>query len=279
MQKLLFLSVAAALIGCQHSQRCTQPRRSMSPFSTSQAGDAGNCHQSCDLTDACRRVQSKCQKACQTPSTLGSRKLGLGWKEVRVPVPKLKDRRPVCASRSCDSNGRCDSDRSRASRPCCDQPVAGRCNELPMRPMEPTPILTLPQPSANSQPQASQWHTIPNQTTAATSNRTSAAAGSLEQRTAVLENQVHEIHSMLQQRQAGRLPSTEYQVPGVPAQQRDVIMLPPPNWRTMDGVPPIPGSAIEQTSGSGSSPGTWRTATNPQIWPHSPQNIRRSVLR
>lgn len=275
MQKLLLLSVTAALIGCQHSQRCTQPRRSMSPFSSCRPNDTGNCRRSCDLTDACRSVQSKCQKVCQTPSTLGCRKLGLGWKEFRVPVPKLKNRKTACVSRSCDSNGRCVSDRSCASKPCCDQPAAGRCNELPMRPIAPTPILTLPQPSTNPQPQASQWRTMPNQTTAATSNRTPSAATSLEQRTAVLETQVHEIHSMLQQRQAGRVPSTEYQVPGVPAQQRDVIMLPPPNWRTMDGVPPIPGSGIEQTSASG----TWRTATNPQMWPHSPQNIRRSVLR
>ncbi len=36
---------------------------------------------------------------------------------------------------------------------------------------------------------------------------------------------------------------------GMQTPQKEVIMLPPPQWRTMDGVPPIPNSSIEQTSG------------------------------
>lgn len=283
MQKLLLFSLAVMLLGCQHAQRCTQPRRSTSPFSTCRVRDAGNCQQSaartgCDLTDACRRAQAKCQQVCPSPSTLRCKKLGLGWKEFRVPVPKLKDRRSFCATRSCSSNACCASDRPNPAKPCCDRSAADCCNELPMRPMDPTPILTLPQPGSGSNPQASQWHTMPNQTQPVSSNQ-SAAGAALEHRTAVLEGQIREIHTMLRQRQTGQLPSTEYQVPGVPAQQRDVIMLPPPGWRTMDGVPPIPDSNIEQTGAYRSSHGSWRTAANPQMWPHSPQNMQRRMLR
>jgi hypothetical protein len=75
---------------------------------------------------------------------------------------------------------------------------------------------------------------------------------------------VNQIHSMLQQRHATNQPTSGY-IERRPAQQKEVIMLPPPSWRTMDGVPPIPNSAIEQTGAYRSNSGTYRTAGSPQM--------------
>ena len=83
---------------------------------------------------------------------------------------------------------------------------------------------------------------------------------------------------MLEQRQATNLPTSRY-INRQPAQQKEVIMLPPPAWRTMDGVPPIPNSGIEQTGAYRSQTSTYRTAGNPQMWQHSPQNMQRSMYR
>jgi hypothetical protein len=283
MRTLILLTLVATLTGCQHAQKCTQTCRSTPAQPACKTRDSGSCCEQttnrprCDLTNACRSVQSSCQKVCQTPANLGCKRLGLGWHEFRVPVPKLKTQQTVCASnRQCTTGRTCDS------KTCCTQPPAGCCNEFPVRANDPTPFLTLPpeQPAASTQPQASQWGTMPNQSTSGTWNSATQSTNALEQRTIALETQVHEIHSMLQQRQATHLPNTEYQVPGVPMQRQDVIMLPaPPAWRTMDGVPPIPNSPIEQTGATGWNSGTYRTAGNPQMWAHSPQNIQRSMLR
>ena len=283
MQKVILFSLVATLIGCQHAQRCTQPRRSMSPFSSCNARDPGNCRDQnsgqtrCDLTNACRSVQSSCQKVCQTPANIGCKRLGLGWKEFRVPVPKLKDQQTVCAS-----NSQCTTGRSCDSRTCRNPSAAGCCNEIPVRASEATPFLTLPpEPSATSaSPLQSTWGVMPNQTPSGTWNSATQSANALEKRTMALEAQVHEIHSLLQQRQTTQWSNSESPVPGyVPAQQRDVIMLPPPTWRTMDGVPPIPTSSIEQTGATRWNSGTYQDARHPQMWPHSPQNMQRSMLR
>jgi hypothetical protein len=106
----------------------------------------------------------------------------------------------------------------------------------------------------------------------------SSTTTNLAQRTQSLEAQVNQLQSVLQNRQAANLPTSGY-INRQPAPQKEVIMLPPPTWRTMDGVPPIPNSAIEQTGGYRSNSGTYRTAGNPQMWQHSPQNIHRSMLR
>lgn len=283
MRIFILLTFIAMITGCQHAQRCTQACRSMSPLPTCKKRDAGNCREQsssrprCDLSNACRSVQSKCQKVCQTPPALGCKTPALGWKEVRVPVLKLKDRRTTCDTRtSCNQPWPC------GSKTCCRTGSPGCCRETPTSAMEPTPFLTVPaeaavpQPSAwMSQPQLPQPQQPIVQQPIATSTTTNLA-----QRTQALESQVHQLQSMLQNRQATNLPHDGYidsrsQQP----QQKEVIMLPPPTWRTMDGVPPIPNAPIEQTSGYRQSSGTYRTAGNPQMWPHSPQNMQRSMYR
>lgn len=295
MRTFILLTFIAMITGCQHAQKCTQACRSMSPLPTCKAREAGNCREQsptrprCDLSNACRTVQSKCQKVCQTPPALGCKTPALGWKEVRVPVLKLKDRRTTCESngrcdlgRSCDTRTPCNQTSPCGSKTCCRTGSPGCCHETPTPAMEPTPFLTVPteaavpQPNASiSQPQLPQPQQPIVQQPIATSTTTNLA-----QRTQALESQVNQLQSMLQQRQAMNLPDTGYVTPrSQPIQQKEVIMLPPPTWRTMDGVPPIPNASIEQTSGYRPNSGTYRTAGNPQVWPHSPQNMQRSMYR
>ncbi|NQV27593.1 MAG: hypothetical protein HQ518_24860 [Rhodopirellula sp.] len=268
MRTFILLSFVAMITGCQHAPKCTPACRSMSPRPTCKVRNSGSCcdqtavRPPCDLSNACRSVQSRCQKVCQTPSNLTCKKPALGWKEVRIPVLKLKDRQVHCASNSC-----------------CRTPATGCCQELPTPDSEATPFLTVPPESAVPQPQTQQLQS--NQLPQPQQPIASSATTDLARRTQALESQVNQIHSVLLQRQAPNLSGSGYIDPrNVPSQPNDVIMLPPPPaWRTMDGVPPIPNSPIEQTGAYRSNPGTYRTADNPQMWPHSPQNMQRSMLR
>lgn len=269
MRLMILLAFVTTFTGCQHTQRCTQSCRSVSPFSSCKSRPAGNCCEKpcakprCDLQTACRSVKSSCQKACRSCPTSGSKRLGLGWKEFRVPVPTFKEKQSSCGRDSRCADGRCCKTTAPCgSKACRTAPVAGCCQEFRTRPTEATPFLMLPpDQQALNQRQTPGWHTNPRQP------RTQSSAG-LAQRTQALESQVSEIHSMLRQQ------------PGnVPAQRNDVNMQPPSSWRTMNGVPPIPNSGIEQTAAFGSGSGTYRTAHDPQMWPHSPQNMRRTILR
>lgn len=301
MRTFILLSFVAMITGCQHGQKCTQSYRSMSPFSGCSTRDAGNCREQstcrrpCDLSTTCRKIQSSCQKVCQTPPNLGCKKPSLGWKEVRVPVLKLKDQRQSCvAGRSCnDSSCRTQPSCNLGSRSeiplcgskvCCTKSSPGCCQEVPSSNTEATPFLTLP-PHPD--------HTVPTHTEAAIPQPqawqvrnniqqpiASSATTNIDQRTQALETQVDQLQMMLQQRQATNLPHDGFiNQRGVQTPQKKVIMLPPPQWRTMDGVPPIPNSSIERTSGYRSNSGTYRTAGNPPMWQHSPQNMQRSMLR
>jgi hypothetical protein len=301
MRTFILLTFIAMMTGCQHAQKCTPASRSMSPFSSCNVRDTGSCRDQsasrprCDLSNACRSVQSKCQKVCQTPPALGCKTPSLGWKEVRVPVLKLKDRRTYCESdrqcdlaRSCSSGTTCSQTSPCGPNACCNTGSAGCCRETATPAMEPTPFLTLPTEAAVPQPgvwQSQSRLPLP-QPQIVQQPIASSTTTNLDQRTQSLENQVNQIHSMLQQRHAsnipesGYLPNTGYTDPrGQQFQPKEVIILPPPTWRTMDGVPPIPNSPIERTSGYRSNSGTYRTAGNPPMWNHSPQNINRSMLR
>ena len=257
MRTFILLTSVTMLAGCQQAQRCTQLIHSMSPLSSCKVRDAGNCREQttrqrpCDLSSACREVQSKCRNICQTPLSLGCKKPTIGWKEVRVPVLKLSDRLTNCVSDrrynnrpSCEpGTARRQSARCRPERR-CTTPTSGCSQESPARAAQTTPCLTIPHPhqakAAVPQPQSRQLH-------AATPQATQPIAGStttnLTQRTQALEAQVNQIHSILQQRQATNLPTSDHSH-RQPAQQKEVIVLPPPTWRTMDGVPPIPNSGI-----------------------------------
>lgn len=301
MRTLILLTVVSAMVGCQHGQKCTQSYRSMSPFSGCNVRDAGNCRDQsscrrpCDLSTTCRKIQSSCQKVCQTPSNLSCKKPGIGWKEVRVPVLKLKDQRRNCVSgrsysdNSCHTQPSCDLGSCSeipmcGPKVCCTQSSPGGCTETRSPNTEATPFLTLP-------PQPD--HTVPAHTEAAVPQPqawqvrgpmqqpiASSTTMNLDRRTQALEAQVNQLQSMLQQRQATNLPHDNFiNQRGMQNPQKEVIMLPPPQWRTMDGVPPIPNSSIEQTSGYRTNSGTYRTAGNPQMWQHSPQNIQRSMYR
>jgi hypothetical protein len=278
MRTFILLTFVAMITGCQHAQTCA-------------VRSGGNCREQtttrrpCDLSNACRRVQSACQKACQSPSNLGCKTPGIGWKEVRVPVLKLKDRRSNCVAdqryndrRSCDSGSPCSQNPQCAPHVSCKSPTAGCCQNFPTRASEATPFLTHPPPQSEAAvpaPQTWQLHSeLPQQTPPIASSTTT----NLAQRTQNMEAPVNQIHSMLQHRQAANLPTSGY-IDRQPAQQKELIMLPPPNWRTMDGVPPIPNSAIEQTGAYRSQSGTYRTTGNPQMWPHSPQNMQRSMYQ
>ena len=283
MRTFILLSFVAMITGCHATQKCGQACRSMSPFPTCNAREAGTCRDQtpvrrpCDLSNACRQVQSSCQKVCQAPPNLGCKQPTIGWKEVRVPVLKLKDRQSNCfTDQSRGSRPSCNQQPQCGTQSCCPALTPGSYPKLPTPANEATPFLTLPpQPEAAvPQPQAWQVQSTVQQPIA------SSATTNLTERTQALENQVNQIHFMLQQRHATNLPSTGFiDTSSQQYQQKEVIMLPPPAWRTMDGVPPIPNSSIEQTSGYQTNPGTYRTAGHPQMWPHSPQNIQRSMLR
>lgn len=277
MRTFILLSLIALTTGCQHTQTCSV----RNPISCRKQTAA---RRPCDLTNACRRVQTSCQKVCQTSPTLGCKKPAIGWKEVRVPVLKLKSRRSNCvADQRCNDRPSCDpANTCRQAPQCgpqglCKTPTPGCRQEFPTPATEATPFLTLPpQPEAAvPQPQTWQLHSALPQPPLPIS---SSATTNLAQRTQNLEAQVNQIHSMLQHRQAADLPTSGY-IDRQPAPQKEVIMLPPPTWRTMDGVPPIPHPAIEQTGGYRSNSGTYRTAGKPQMWAHSPQNMQRSMLR
>jgi hypothetical protein len=282
MRTFILLSFVAMITGCQTAQKCTQACRSMSPLPTCNVRDAGNCRKQtptrrpCDLTNACRQVQSSCQKVCKAPPNRGCKKPSIGWKEVRVPVLQLKHRQPDCvADRSWNLGARGQAPQC-GPQPGCTTSSPGCCRETSAPNTEATPFLTVPSPPEASVPGPQAWQ-VQNRVRQpiATSTTTNIA-----QRTQALKTQVNQIHSMLQQRQATNLPNDGYiDTRGQQYQQKEVIMLPPPSWRTMDGVPPIPNSPIEQTSGYRSNSGTYRTAGNPPMWQHSPQNMQRSMLR
>ncbi len=287
MRTFILLSFVAMITGCQTAQKCSQACRSMSPLPTCKVRDAGSCREQtptrrpCDLTNACRQVQSSCQKVCKAPPNLGCKKPSIEWKVVKVPVLSLKDRQKDCVvDRSCHDRPSCDlgpcrQDPGSGPQACCTT-SPGCCRELPTPATEATPFLTIPRQAEAAVPQPQAWQ-VQNrvQQPIATSTTTNIA-----QRTQALEAQVNQIHSMLQQRQATNLPNDGFiDNRGLQYQQKEVIMLPPPSWRTMDGVPPIPNSSIEQTSGYRSNSGTYRTAGNPPMWHHSPQNIQRSMYR
>lgn len=287
MRTFILLSFVAMITGCQAAQKCTQACRSMSPLPTCNVRDAGNCREQtpsrrpCDLTNACRQVQSSCQKVCKAPPTLGCKKPSIEWKAVKVPVLRLKDRQQNCvADRSCNDRPSCDlgacSQNSKCGPQACCTTSPGCCRETPTPATEATPFLTIPPQPEASVPGPQAWQTQNRmRQPIATSTTTNIA-----QRTQALENQVNQIHSMLQQRQATNLTHDGFiDNRGSQYQQKEVIMLPPPQWRTMDGVPPIPNSSIERTSGYRSNSGTYRTAGNPPMWQHSPQNMQRSMLR
>lgn len=293
MRSIILLTFVAMLTGCQHAQKCQQVSRSGCPLPTCKVRDAGNCRDQqadqprCDLNTACSSVKSSARKVCKTaPSLRCNKRLTVGWKEIRVPVPKFRDQRSACSTtcdsgRPCNSTAPCGQQGACGSKTCCKTPAIGCCREFPTHLTEATPFLILPPPPpvTSTRPQNSQWRTIPSQPVQTQRPASQSPAG-LSQRTRALETQLHEIHPMLQQRQAARLPQSRYQGPSnVPARRQDVIMLPPPAWRTMDGVPPIPNSAIEQTGASGSGYGYYRTVGTPQMWAHSPQNMQRSMLR
>ena len=295
MRTFILLTFIAMMTGCQHAQKCTPASRSMSPFSSCNVRDTGSCRDQsasrprCDLSNACRSVQSKCQKVCQTPPALGCKTPSIGWKDVRVPVLKLNDRRTACksnrqcdAARSCGVGTSCNQTLRCGPKACCNTGSAGCCRETQGPGMEPTPFLTQPAESAVPHPNAwiSQPHLPQPQQQIGQQPIATSATTNLAQRTQALESQVNQLQSMLQQRQATNLPSTGYiDRRDEQFQQKEVIMLPPPTWRTMDGVPPIPNSPVEQTSGYRQNSGTYRTAGNPQMWAHSPQNVQRSMLR
>ena len=282
MRTLILLTLVSMIAGCQHSQKCTQSHSSA-------------CRRSCDLSNACRKVQSSCQKVCQSPSNLGCKKPAIGWKEVRIPVLKFKDQRQNCfANRSCNDNScrtqpSCDPGSCReiplcGPKVCCSKSTPGCCQEVPSPNPEATPFLTLPPHPDNTVP----THTeaaIPSPQAWQVRNNiqqpiASSTTTNIDRRTQALETQVNQLQLMLQQSHATNLPHDGFiNQRGVPTPKKEVIMLPPPQWRTMDGVPPIPNSPIEQTSGYQTNSGTYRTAGNPQMWPHSPQNIQRSMLR
>jgi len=287
MRTFILLSFVAMITGCQTAQKCTQACRSMSPLPTCNVRDAGNCREQtpdrrpCDLSNACRQVQSSCQKVCKAPPNLGCKKPSIEWKAVKVPVLQLKNRQQNgVADRSCNDRkpcppGTCRQDPRCGPQACC--PTSPGClREFPAPATEATPFLTVPSPPEASVPGPQAWQ-VQNSVRQpiATSTTTNIA-----QRTQALETQVNQIQSMLQQRQATNSPNDGYiDNRGQQYQQKEVIMLPPPSWRTMDGVPPIPNSPIEQTSGYGANSGTYRTAGNPPMWQHSPQNMQRSMLR
>ncbi|MDA0283915.1 MAG: hypothetical protein O3B86_11240 [Planctomycetota bacterium] len=284
MRTIVLLTSLATLTGCQHSQQCGSARHSSWLFSTcrirpaaTRSDEISNCP-SCDVGKACQQVKSSCQNACESPCSLRCKRLGIGWKELRIPVPKLKDRQHTCSTQST-----CNPDASCNSKACCNPPTAGCCRESGSTESTSTGFVALPpQPNPSiqqfpvpQQPQPAKWNAA-----------TTYTAPGLAQRTQVLETQVNEIHRMLQQRQATNVPHSGFDGPTgfdnsfrVPASRQDVIILPPPAWRTMDGVPPIPNSAIEQTGAYRSARSTYYTARNPEFWPHSPQNIQRGSLR
>lgn len=284
MRTFILLTSVAMLAGCQHAQRYTQSIHSMSPLSSCKVRDAGNCREQttrqrpCDLTNACREVQSKCRNICQAPLNLSCRKPTIGWKKVRVPVLKLSDRLANCVSdRRCNNRPTCKPGTARRPEGRCTTPTIGCCQKSVTRATQPTPFLILPHQAEAPVPQPQSW-----QLHAAAPQTTQSIAGStttnLTQRTHALEAQVNQIQSILQQRQAANLPTSGY-INRQPAQQKEVIVLPPPAWRTMDGVPPIPNSGIEQTGACRSPTGTYQTAGTPQMWQHSPQNVQRSMYR
>jgi hypothetical protein len=292
MRTFILLTSVAMLAGCQHAQKCTQSIHSMSPLTSCKVRDAGNCREQttrqrpCDLSNACREVQSKCRNICQTPLNFSCKKPTIGWKEVRVPVLKLSDRLANCVSdRRCNNRPSCEPGTAcrqpARSRPegRCTTPTSGCCQESLTRATQATPFLTLPHPrqaeAAVPQPQSWQLHAVAPQTTLPIAGSTTT---NLTQRTQALEVEVNQIHSILQQRQATNLPTSGY-INRQPAQPKEVIVLPPPAWRTMDGVPPIPNSDIEQTGACRSPTGTYQTAGTPQMWQHSPQNVQRSMYR
>lgn len=266
MRTILFLALAVTFTGCQHTQRCMKSCRFDPPSSACNKRDPGNCCEQkssgspYDIGAACRNMRSSCEKVCRSSSCLGDKRVGLGWKECRVPVLKLKSRQSSCRTGApCDSRGSCSSIESCGSKSPCDKPAVGCCQESPTRPNQATPFLTLP-PQQQS----------------ATQQRSGITTNDLARRTQTLESQVSEIRSMIRQPPAGPGYSSGYQQHGRAHTGRgEVIMLPPPAWRTMDGVPPVPDTGIEQTGASGLNSGTYRTAHDPQMWPHSPQNIRR----
>lgn len=275
MRTFILLTIVAMVTGCQHTQTCAVRR-------AGNCRDKATCKKPCDLSNACRQVQSSCQKVCQPPSGLGCKKPTLGWKEVRVPVLKLTDRQSRCVvdqrcrkQPSCDLGTPCDPTSKCRQQASCTPPTTGCCRELSTPPTEATPFLTVPAEVPIPQPKTTQRQgNLPQLSQPIASSNTT----SLSQRTQALEAQVNELRSMLQQRQATNLPATGYIDPrSVP--QKEVIMLPPPTWRTMDGVPPIPNSPIEQTGAYRSNFDGYRTASNPQMWPHSPQNLQRTVYR
>lgn len=282
MRTFILLSFVALIAGCQTAQKCSQACRSMSPLPTCKVRAAGNCQEQtpsrrpCDLTNACRQVQSSCQKVCKAPPNLGCKKPSIEWKAVKVPVLRLKDRQQNCVADrpSCDL-GACRQDPRSGPQACCTT-SPGCCRKLPTPTTEATPFLTIPPQPEAAVPQPHAWQAQSKvQQPIATSTTTN-----ITQRTQALEAQVNQIHSMLQQRQATNLPHDGFiENRGPQYQQKEVIMLPPPSWRTMDGVPPIPNSSIEQTSGYRSNSGTYRAAGNPPMWHHSPQNMQRSMLR
>ncbi|MFT4556010.1 MAG: hypothetical protein ACI92S_001347 [Planctomycetaceae bacterium] len=287
MRTFILLSFVAMITGCQAAQKCTQACRSMSPLPTCKVRDAGNCREQtpnrrpCDLTNARRKVQSSCQKVCKAPPNLGCKKPSIGWKAVKVPVLQLKNRQQNCvADRSCNDRpscdlGTCHQDPRSGPQACCTT-SPGCCREFPTPATEATPFLTVPSPPEAAVPGPQAWQV---QNRMRQPNATSTTTN-IAQRTQTLEAQVNQIHSMLQQRQATNLPNDGYiDNRGQQYQQKEVIMLPPPSWRTMDGVPPIPNSPIEQTSGYRANSGTYRTAGNPPMWQHSPQNMQRSMLQ
>ena len=290
MRTFILLIPVAMLAGCQHAQRCTQSIHSMSPLLSCKVRDAGNCREQatrqrpCDLSNACREVQSKCRNICQTPLKLSCKKPTIGWKEVRVPVLKLSDHQANCVSdRRCYDRQSCKhGTASRQSARCrpegrCTTKKSGCCQESGTRATQPTPFLILPHQAEAPVPQPQSWqlHAVAPQTTKSIAGSTTT---NLTLKTQAHEAQVNQIHSTLQQRQATRLPASGY-INCQPAQQKDVIVLPPPAWRTMDGVPPIPDSDIEQTGACRSPTDTYQTAGTPQMWQHSPQNMQRSMYR
>ena len=169
MRTFILLTSVAMLAGCQHAQKCTQSIHSMSPLTSCKVRDAGNCREQttrqrpCDLSNACREVQSKCRNICQTPLNFSCKKPTIGWKEVRVPVLKLSDRLANCVSdRRCNNRPSCEPGTA------CRQPARSRTG----RTLHNSDKWLLPGIAHTSH----SGHTVPDTTTSTSSGSSRASA-------------------------------------------------------------------------------------------------------
>lgn len=278
MRTLALLTTLAMLTGCSHNLR------SPSRCGTLQAESCQRqpvCRKRtptfprCDLGTVCRTAKSSCQKVCRPLMTPRCKQLRLGWKELSFRVPTVKLKQSACApANQCNVRPSC------GPEACLNSPATGCSEPLPSS-FPTTPFLTLPPQQPESRVPASASRRSTQRTSPRWNTAVTVPPPSLAQRTQSLEVQVDGMHRMVLQRQASNVPHDFASPRRVSAgQQDDVIMLPPPPaWRTMDGVPPIPNSAIEQTGAFRTTQQADNMAASPEQWPHSPRHTQRVIVR